>query len=317
MKFKRFIKDNIIVLIFAILTIIAIAVFLQAKVNFLSRANIINLSQFLAVNTFAALGLTFVIIVGHFDLSFGQVGCLSAMATSWLISKDQNFLLAIFVGLIVGTIWGLLNGILIAKFKLPDMVATIGSGALAFGLAYLFNGGNYIFTHFLTSGIAKLNNNFVFGIPLPFFILIIVFIVCYYLLSRTTFGRRIYAVGDNKITSTFSGIKVASFIITAYVLCGFFASLASIVMTSALGRGNVQISVSLLLPSYTMVYLGIAVFKKVSITGTLLASIFIAIIINGFNLLSVPFYISNLVLSIILLFGLVMSNLFNKRLQSS
>jgi len=317
LKFKRFIKDNIIVLIFAILTIIAVVIFLQAKVNFLSKANLINLSQFLAVNTFAALGLTFVIIVGHFDLSFGQVGCLSAMATSYLIAHDQNYLLAIFVGLAVGAIWGFLNGILIAKFKLPDMVATIGSGALAFGLAYLFNGGNYIFTHFLTSGIAKLNNNFIMGMPLPFFILIIVFIVCYYFLSRTTFGRRIYAVGDNTVTSTFSGIKVASFIITAYLLCGLLASLASIVMTSALGRGNVQISVSLLLPSYTMVYLGMAVFKKVSITGTLLASVFISIIINGFNLLSVPFYISNLVLSIILLFGLVMSSLFNKRLQSS
>ncbi len=307
MKIKNFIKNNKILIIYSIILILFIILFSQIQENFLTVRNIKNLLRHTTRNAFAALGLTFVIIVGYNDLSFGLIGCLSAMTASFLIASGQDPIISIVIGLILGSFWGFLNGYIIAKYKLPDMVVTIGSGAIAFGLSYLYSKGAFIYDNFLTSGILELNDKLVFGIPLPVILLIIVFIICFYFLNKTVFGRKFYATGENIIAATYSGINVRVFIIVAFILSALLGSLSTIIETAAQGYGNVKTGTILLLPSYATVYLGMAILKKPTIIGSLIASIFISIILNGLTLINMPFYVSNLILSLILLVALVLS----------
>jgi len=309
MNIKNFIKNNKILIIYFVILAVLIIFFSKIQENFITVRNIKNLLRHTTRNAFAALGLTFVIIVGHNDLSFGLIGCLSAMTTSFMIALGQNAIVSIIIGLLIGAICGLLNGYIIARFKLPDIVVTIGSGAIAFGLSYLYSKGAFIYDNFLTSGILGINDISILGIPFPVILLLIIFLVCFYFLNKTTIGRKFYATGENIIAATYSGINVRTFIIAAFILSASLGSLSTIIETAFQGRGNVKTGMILLLPSYATVYLGRAIFGKPTVNGSLIASIFIAVILNGLTLMNMPFYVSNLILSIVLLIALILSKL--------
>lgn len=301
------------------LLLVLIIIFSQLQDQFISHRNFNQLLKHMSITAIVALGLTFVIIVGHFDMSFYLVGNLAAMSAAFIISWDITMdtftiggvhsmvILAIIIGIIVGTLWGAISGVAVGVFKLDDMVTTIGTGSVAFGLAYLYSNGSFIYKNFLMSGILELNDDKWFGLPFPVVLMLVTYIISYLILNRSTFGRNFYATGANKTAAVFSGVKVRKYIIIAFAACSGLTSLAAIIATASRGQGSVTVSSNFLMPAYVALYIGIAIFKKATVLGTFLGTLLVSILGNGFVLLNVPYYYGDLIIAFTLVGAIILS----------
>jgi ribose/xylose/arabinose/galactoside ABC-type transport system permease subunit len=213
------------------------------------------------------------------------------------------------IGLAGGLTFGLISGYAVGRFKLPDMIVTIAIGSTAWGLAYLYSNGNYIYQNFLTSGIITFTAGRFYGIPYPVIYLFTFYILGYILLHMTVYGRRFYATGSNKIAAAFSGVKVEAYVIAAFAICSFTASFANIMLTTAQGNGNVKGGLVLLMPAWAAVFVGISVFRKPTVIGTFFGAFLIAIMQNGFTLLNAPFYIMDLIVGLTLIGAILISKI--------
>lgn len=313
-------KPIAIFLMMIVLMFILFGLFEYDK-GFLSTRNIRMLFTHMSISAIAALGLTYVVAVGHFDMSFYLVGCLAAMTTSWFNKTDlmmNSFMLgnihafvipAVLAGIAVGCLWGLVSGIAVGVFKLDDMVTTIGTGFMAFGMAYFYTKGSFIYDNFLTSGITQINDAKWFSIPFPIILMAGLYFISYLFLNRSKHGRCFYATGSNKVAAIFSGVKVKHYIIIAFVVCSGFTSLAAIMTTAAQGVGSVKASLNFLMPAYAAVYIGIAVFKKPTVIGTFFGALFSAIMLNGFTLMALPFYLSDLIIATAMIIAIMASKI--------
>ena len=216
--------DTVMLLVFFGLLAGITVTFAVLRASFLTGGNMLNLFKHMSVIALAGLGLTFVITVGFADMSFHFVSCLAGMTMSYMIALGLAPLPAILIGCAVGLAFGVVNGIMVGRFKLPDMVATIALGTIAWGMAYLYSEGSYIFTNFRTSGILKLNDGKVLGVPLPIILMGVAYVLGYLLLHRSKFGRRFYATGSNPVAARFSGVKVERYVMAAFILCAVLAS---------------------------------------------------------------------------------------------
>jgi simple sugar transport system permease protein/ribose transport system permease protein len=315
-KQSRISDEIFTIVIFFILFILVFSIFSFLSKDFLSTRNIINILKHVSITAIAALGLTFVISVGHSDISFYMTACFSAMLMAWLISKGVTPIVCIIAGLLAGACWGTISGIAVGKYKLPDIISTIAIGSIAFGAAYLFSDGAFIYKNFLSSGIGLLNEAKVIGIPLPVIIMLVLYIFAYILMEKSKYGRYFYATGSNKVSAFFSGIKVNRVIIISFVICGMLAAISTMITTAAQGNGNVKSGLNLLMPCFSAVYIGSSVFKKPSVIGTFFGAVFISMMLNGFTLINVPYYYGDLVISIVLVVAILFSKIqFSKGLK--
>jgi ribose/xylose/arabinose/galactoside ABC-type transport system permease subunit len=311
----------IIIFIMMIVLMFILFSFFEYDKGFLTSRNMRMLFTHMSISAITALGLTYVIAVGHFDMSFYLVGCLAAMTTSYLNKTDlmmNSFMLgnihafvipAVLAGIAVGCLWGLISGIAVGIYKLDDMVTTIGTGFIAFGMAYLYTKGSFIYDNFLSSGITEINDAKWFTIPFPIVLMVGLYFISYLVLSRSKYGRCFYATGGNKVAAVFSGVRVKTYIIIAFIVCAGFTSLAAIMTTAAQGVGNVKASLNFLMPAYAAVYIGIAVFKKPTVIGTFFGALFSAIMLNGFTLMALPFYLGDLIIAAAMIIAIMASKI--------
>jgi len=302
-----------LIVFFALLAAVA-GTFAAVSPSFRSPTNAINLLKHMAPIALAGLGLTFVVAVGFADMSFPWVCCLSGMTMSYMIARGFSPVPSILIGLAVGAAFGVLNGVLVGRFRLPDMVVTIGVGSVAWGLAYLYSGGSHIYENFVTSGIRRLSDARPLGVPLPTILMAAAYVLGYLLLHRSKWGRRLYATGGNEIAARFSGIRVERYVAAAFVLCGVLASLTNMIKIAAQGNGNVKGGLAFLMPAYATVFVGISVFKKATVIGTFLGALLIAVMQNGFTSMSKPVYYMNLAVGLVLIVAIVISKIDFKEL---
>ena len=279
-----------------------------AQPRFVALHNIETMLRAASTTGLAALGLTFVIIVSRFDMSFPWVAALAAMTTGFLVSAEYSFPICLAAGLGIGLVWGIVNGIAIGLFGLPDIICTIATGSIAFGLAYLYSNGVSIYDNFITSGMLGLNNNALLGIELPIWFLFGLYAIAAFGLERTSYGRAFYATGENRVSAIYSGIRVRRYVIAAFALCTTLSAWAAILMSASGGQADVRTGLNFLMPAYASVYLGASLFGRPSAGATLFASVFLSALLNGFMLLGVAFYYSDAITSVILVLALLASN---------
>ncbi len=296
------------IVIFLILLVMIIVVFSFWHEQFMTRRNITNLLKHVSISSMFALGATFVVVVGHFDLSFHMVCSLSGMTTSYMIAKDIHVLPSILTGLLVGAVFGVVNGVAVGKLRMPDIVTTIGTGAVAWGFAWIYSDGAYIWENALTSGILEINDAIVFGVPFPVILMISMYVIAYLILHRSRHGRGFYSTGENRVVAIFSGLNVTAYIIAAFMVCAVLTSLGAIMGNASQGSGSVRVGMVFLLPAYATAFLGNAVFKRPTIYGTFLAALFIGAMLNGFTLLAMPYYYSDFIIGIVLIIALSLSS---------
>lgn len=198
--------------------------------RFLKPQNIINILRQISNVGIMAVGMAMVIIIGGIDLSVGSVLSMSACILA-VLSQSMNPWIAMVISLAVGAIVGLINGSLAVKIGIAPFIATLGTQMMARGSAYIISGGIPVkFAHpttvgFLGGGTFKLGD---VSIPVSILIMLCVYIIGIIVMSKTVFGRELYAVGDNERSAKLSGINADRVKLMAYTISGFLASLAGI-----------------------------------------------------------------------------------------
>jgi len=299
---------------FLVLVVVIVAAFALVEPRYLTKSNLSAVTRHMSANGLAALGLTFVVVVRRFDLSFPGIACFGAMTVGFLIAAGQPLWLAIAVGMVAGAAIGAVNGWAVGYGGLPDIVTTIATGSIAAGLAFVYSGGRTIFQNFMPSGILDLNDVRLLGINLSVYILLAVAAAAHVLLHRSRFGAAFHATGENDVSAWFSGIRTRLATLSAFVICGVTAVMAVVLLLAESGTADTNDGAGFLMPAYAGVFLGAAILGGASIPATLAGTVLITVLLDGFSLLGVPYYYGDGVVSTILLVGVLA---FDSRLRGA
>lgn len=236
-----------------------------------------------------AIGMTFVILIGGIDLSVGSITALTGMLVAILMKTyNWNVALAVTVSMLAACGMGLINGALIAGLNLPPFIMTLGMMEIARGLSYSVTAGQPIYT--LPEGFLAISGR-INNIPLvAILIMLILFLIAFYVLRYTRFGRYVYAVGGNESCAKLSGINVKAVKVAVYTISGFCCGVAAMLLTSRLDS-----AVPTNAEGYEMNAIAAAVIGGVSMSGgegslvgTIIGAFMIGVIANGMNLLVIP-----------------------------
>jgi ribose transport system permease protein len=290
-------------LAYAALIIIVAACFQLAQPRYLTYASLSGISRHMAANGLAGLGLTFVVVVGKFDLSISGVAAFSAMTMGIMIAAGFPLWLTLPLGLVIGAVVGFISGVAISIFGFPDIVTTIAVGSVFAGLAFLYNGGETIFQNFFLSGITGLNDYRILGVGTSLWLLLAFYTLASFVMHRTRTGIAFYATGENPVAARFSGIATRRYVALAYVLCATFTALAVALVLAETGNAVTNSGANLMMPAYAGVFLGAALIGNTSVWATFAGILLITMLLDGFSLIGVPYYYSDGVVSLILLSG--------------
>ena len=285
---KRYLKDNLGILIALAAMILFLCVWPATAKTFPTKTNLFNLLRQSSTNLMLACGMTMVIILGGIDLSVGSIiamsGCFAAGAVVW---GGMPEIVGLTLGVLSGLIFGLFNGAVIAWTNIPPFIVTLASMNLAKGIAYVFSGGKPI--RCMTEAWKFLGAGYVLGIPTPVWTMFIVFFLCVLFLNRTRIGRHIYAVGGNSTAAKFSGISTAKVKFTVFAISGTLAGLAGVTIASRLYSGTCTSGNAAEMDAIAAVVIGGTSMSGGSgkLGGTLIGALIIGILNNGLNLMGV------------------------------
>jgi ribose transport system permease protein len=276
------------VLVLLILLFVALSIGSDA---FLSPRNLLNILNQNAPLAIMAMAGTLVIISGGFDLSTGGIFGVASVTAAWLaVNVDQT--LGLIVGPLVGLLLGTINGGIITGLKVHSFLATLATSLVYRGLAVLITGGFLIAIEDDTV-FAVLGRGRVGPLNIAVIVLVVAFAVLTYVLTRTTAGRYVFAVGGNEEAAVLSGIRTARYKILAFALSGLAAGLAGTIAVSRISSGQPQAGAGLELQAIAAVILGgTSIYGGEGAVWRSLAGVMLlALINNGFNILNAnPFY---------------------------
>ena len=279
---------------------------------FLTSNNVLNVLRQTALLFLLASGLTIVILTAGLDLSVGANIGLSACLAATIIKSTGSISLALLVGMGSGFLIGLINGGLIAFLRIPPFIATYGMLWILHGVTYRFMGGETI--HGFPADFRAIGSGYLWGIPIPVFLMLAFLLVGMIFLQRTRWGQDIYSVGANREAARLSGIPVNSRLVLAYVMSGLMAGLASLIFLARLNSAEGDIGEAMTLPAIAAVLIGgTSLFGGVgTITGTLIGALILTLVLNGMNLLSINASWQPLVTGVIVIAAVYFDNLSNK-----
>ncbi len=259
--------------------------------RFLSIANIKNVLTQVSVNAVIAIGMSFVILTGGIDLSVGSILAVSGAAAASIIKSTGNLFLAIIAALAIGSVIGLINGVLISKGRIQAFIVTLATMTIFRGVTYVYTNGTPISG--LGQSFSSIGNKTFLGLPIPVLLMVIVFGIGFYVLSQTRYGRYLYALGGNEDSARLSGINTSKIKTLVYVICGATAALSGIIVTSRIGSASPNAGVGFELDAIAAVVLGGTSLAggEGSVVGTIIGALIIGVLNNGLNLMNVsPFY---------------------------
>ncbi|HBE80960.1 MAG TPA: ribose ABC transporter permease [Firmicutes bacterium] len=300
MKYMEFFKKYGI---FAVLLMLVIFFSITSD-NFLVTGNLLIIARQVSMLGIAAVGMTFVLLLGGIDLSIGSIVTLVNIVTAWMmVNGKMNPIAAIAVAVALSTAIGFINGLIIARIKMPAIIVTLGTQIIVEGLAYIISGGLPIFG--FDKSFAILGQGYIGIIPIPVIVMIIIMLIGAFILNSTYFGRYFYAVGGNEEAANLSGINVIRVKYLVYALSGFFAGIAGIVLLSRTNSGQVLSGKGFEFDALTACVLG-----GVSINGgygkisNVVAGILIlGVLSNGMVLLNASAYTQMVIKGSVLMFA--------------
>ncbi|MCI8505458.1 MAG: ABC transporter permease [Lachnospiraceae bacterium] len=273
-----------------------------------SGQNIMNLLRSMSKYLLIGIAQSFILITGNIDLSIGSMVGMSAMISATMMAKAFHPAVALLVALLSCLAVGLINGFLVGKFRLPPFIATLGTMFVARGIAYMVNGNRN--TDAITTGIGKeagdaFQNFFYYGSVLKiynaFWIAIIVFVIMFFILSKTRTGRHIYAIGSNIDAAKLSGVNIVATTTKVYLISAVCSWLVGLILCAQAGMGNMEAGIS-----YEMYGVAAGVIGGVSplggtglLLGTLAGSAVWQTLENGLNMIGAQVGIQRLVIGII------------------
>ncbi|MED4956407.1 ABC transporter permease [Paenibacillus macerans] len=286
---------------------------------FLTTENLITVLRQVSNNVFLALGMTLVMILGGIDLSVGAIVAVSGTLTvGFMVNNGIPMPVAILLGILIGTLLGFFNGVIITQFKLPAFIVTLATMNIAQGIAYIYSGGRS--ARITNDAYTQLGTGKLFGfLPLPVLYMAILTVIFIVLLNKTKFGTNIFAIGGNREAARLSGVRIKKVEIAVYTLAGLLSALAGIVLSARMYSGQPSVG-----QGYEMDAIAACVLGGVSmaggrgrISGTIFGVMIIGVVSNGLNLMGVSSFWQLLVKGLIILIAVLIDAQKGKKLPFS
>jgi ribose transport system permease protein len=285
--------------------VVLMIIFALMNPNFIKRANLMTMVRSICPYLLVGIGQGIVCITGNIDLSIGSVLGMSAMISATMICNGTPVLVALLVDLIACLCVGVINGVLVGKFKLPPFIGTLGTMTICRGIAQLVN-NNYNTTDIGTGGLKDVfRDTFYYGrigfLYWGVIICLVIWFIFNYIMSYTATGRHIYAIGSNVDAARLSGVDVFKTTTVAYTISAFCSFMAGLITMAAAGMGSMQAGMS-----YEMYGVAAAVIGGIStlggtglLVGVIAGSSVWAILQNGLTMADVPVAMRNIIIGII------------------
>ncbi|QDU09687.1 ABC transporter permease subunit [Gimesia aquarii] len=276
--------------------------------NFLKLSNLMSVANQTSIYAIIAIGMTMVIITAGIDLSVGSLIALASVSSALFIrdycggaeASVMMVVLSACIGIGVCAAAGAFNGLMVTAFQIPPFIVTLGMMMMASGLSFRLAEGRSIPE--LPSASFWLGRGETFGLPNPVLVMIVLYLVAHFLMSRTIFGRYTYAIGGNEEAARLSGVPVKRVLLTVYTICGALAGLGGIMLTSQLSAGDPKYGLMYELEVIAAVVVGGTSLMggQGKVFGTLIGAFIIAVIKNGMNLTDVDPFNQKIVLGAVL-----------------
>jgi ribose transport system permease protein len=280
--------------------------------HFLTVSNLLNIAQQTSINAIVAAGMTFVILSGGIDLSVGSIVALAGVVLGVLLQSAQSPLIAIPGAIVVGSACGLLNGAVISLGGLPPFIATLGMMSVARGTALVFTEGRPVSG--FDEGFRWIATGTVGFVPAPVVVMLVVYAVAYVVLTRTTFGRYVYAIGGNEEATRLSGVAVRFHKTAIYGVSGALSAVAAIVLTARLNSAQPIAGMMYELDAIAAVVIGGTSLTggSGSLIGTLIGALIMGVLRNGLNLLGVSSFLQQIVIGGVIVGAVLVDTLLKR-----
>jgi ribose transport system permease protein len=281
--------------------------------HFLTVSNLLNVAQQATIIAIIAVGMTFVIITGGIDLSVGSVLAFAGVVMANALQSGLPLPLALLIGLGVGLLCGVINGLLITVGRLPPFIATLGMMSVARGAALMFTEGRPISG--FSEGFRSIATGEILRIPAPVVIMIVVYLIAHFVLKRTKLGRYTYAIGGNEEAALLSGINVRLNKTLVYGIAGLLSGLAAILLTARLNSAQPIAGMNYELDAIAATVIGgtSLLGGEGTVSGTLIGALIMAVLRNGLNLLSVSSFFQQVVIGSVIIFAVLIDMALKRR----
>jgi ribose transport system permease protein len=309
--------------------LILVAVFSATSSSFSTLGNGLTVALQVTSIFYLGIGATFVILTGGIDLSVGSILALSGVAAALAVKSGMPVPIGMALGVAVGAFCGAINGVLVTRLKLPPFIATLGMMLVARGVALQITGARAVSG--LGDAFGELGNGSLWrvvkldargfpdvvfpGIPYPVLLMVVLGIVASVLLTRTTLGRHLHAVGSNAEAARLSGVNVGRVVSFAYVASGALAGLTGCVLMSRLVTAQPNEGVMYELDAIASAVIGgTSLIGGVgTISGTAIGSFVIGILRNGLNMNGISAFTQQIIIGLVILFTVWIDQLRNRR----
>jgi ribose transport system permease protein len=281
--------------------------------HFLTISNLLNVAEQAAIIAIVAVGMTFVIITGGIDLSVGSVLAFAGVVMASVLHMEMPLPVALAVALGTGLFCGLLNGALITLGRLPPFIATLGMMSVARGTALMFTEGRPVSG--FSGGFRSLATGELLGIPVSVIIMIGVYAVAHFVLTRTKLGRYTYAIGGNEEAALLSGVNVKFYKAAVYGIAGMLSGLAAVILTARLNSAQPIAGMMYELDAIAATVIGgtSLLGGEGTVVGTLIGALIMAVLRNGLNLLNVSPFIQQVVIGSVIIAAVLIDMWLKRR----
>jgi ribose transport system permease protein len=280
---------------------------------FLTVSNLLNIAEQTSINAIVAVGMTFVIVSGGIDLSVGSIVALSGVVLGVALQSGQPMPAALFLAGAVGLVCGLANGALVSWGGLPPFIVTLGTMSIARGAALLFTEGRPVSG--FDPGFRILATGRIAFIPAPVIVTILVYVAAHFVLTRTTFGRYVYAIGGNEEATRLSGVSVRFHKTMIYGVSGLMSAIAAIILTARLNSAQPIAGMMYELDAIAATVIGGTSLMggEGSLGGTLVGALIMGVLRNGLNLLGVSSFLQQIVIGGVIVVAVLLDTILKRR----
>ena len=287
MKDKNSLKSLISEYFIFVIFIALVVVLACLKPSFISLGNLVNILKQASINGILAFGMMFVIVAGGFDMSVGSTVAFAGILAAMTGQGNYPLIVPLLVAMLAGLLVGIVNGVGVAVGNLPPFIMTLGTMTAVRGLALLISDGKPVIG--LSPEYKAVAASSIFGIPMLAVFLTIIIAICSFVLSKTVYGRRVYACGGNLLAARVSGINTTKIRVSTFAIAGLLAGLSGFLMTSRVTIGQPTAA-----ESYEMDAITACVVGGVSMSGgvgkpwgVVVGCLLITVITNGLDIMGV------------------------------
>ena len=281
--------------------------------HFLTVSNLVNVVEQTSINAIVAVGMTFVILSGGIDLSVGSIVALAGVVLGASLQAGHALAVALSLSLVSGIACGLGNGALISWGGLPPFIVTLGTMSIARGAALLFTEGRPVSgfdASFRTLAIGRVG-----FVPAPVIAMAIVYVASHFVLTRTTFGRYVYAIGGNEEATRLSGVAVRFHKTMVYGVSGLTSAVAAILLTARLNTAQPIAGINYELDAIAATVIGGTSLMggEGTLGGTLVGALIMGVLRNGLNLLGVSSFLQQIVIGGVIVVAVLLDTMLKRK----